>query len=74
MSERDITVHETATVHPKARLDTGVYVGPYCYVGEKVTLHKGTRLEAHVFITGQTEIGQDCVFSPFSSDAWISFS
>ncbi len=67
MSEREVNVHETATVHPKARLENGVYIGPYCHVGEKVTLHKGTRLEAHVFITGQTEIGQDCVFSPFSS-------
>lgn len=67
MDERDLNIHETATVHPKARLDTGVHVGPFCYIGERVAVHKGTRLEAHVFITGQTEVGQDCVFSPFSS-------
>lgn len=67
MSESEVFIHETATVHPKARLDAGVSIGPYCYVGEKVTLHKATRLEAHVFITGKTEIGQNCIFSPFSS-------
>jgi len=67
MSERGVFIHETATVHSKARLDTQISIGPYCYVGEKVLLNKGTRLEAHVFITGKTEIGQNCVFSPFSS-------
>ena len=67
MSESEVFVHETATIHPKARLDSGVSIGPYCCVGEKVILHKATRLEAHVFITGKTEIGQNCIFSPFSS-------
>lgn len=67
MSESEIIIHPTATVHPKAQLDAGVSIGPYSYIGEKVKIHKNTKIEANVFIKGKTEIGQDCFFSPFSS-------
>ncbi|MFP4081703.1 MAG: acyl-ACP--UDP-N-acetylglucosamine O-acyltransferase [Candidatus Aminicenantes bacterium] len=67
MNESGIRVHPTATVHPKAQLEEGVRIGPYCYLGEKVTIHKNTRIEAHVSIVGNTEIGEGCLFSPFSS-------
>ncbi len=67
MSEREVFIHETANVHPHTRLDSGVSIGPYCFIGEGVSIHKNTRLEANVFITGKTDIGQDCLFSPFSS-------
>lgn len=66
MSKNDIFVHSTATVHPKAQLDSGVWIGPSSFIGEKVIIHKNTRLDAHVFIDGLTEIGEDCHFSPFS--------
>lgn len=67
MSESEVFVHPTATVHPKAQLDRGVSIGPYSYIGEKVKIHKNTRIELNVFIKGRTEIGQDCLFSPYSS-------
>ena len=67
MRENDIFVHSTATVHPKARLDAGVWIGPYSFIGEKVTIGKNTRIDAHVFIDGLTEIGENCRFSPYSS-------
>lgn len=67
MSGSEIFIHSTATVHPKAQLDVGVSIGPYSYVGEKVRIHKNTKIEANVFIGGRTEIGQSCFFSPFSS-------
>ncbi|TES86752.1 MAG: acyl-ACP--UDP-N-acetylglucosamine O-acyltransferase [Candidatus Aminicenantes bacterium] len=67
MRANDIFVHSTATVHPKARLDSGVRIGPYSFIGEKVSIHKNTRVDANVFIDGQTEIGEDCHFSPYSS-------
>lgn len=67
MSKNEIVVHPTATVHPKAHLETGVCIGPYSLIGEKVSIHKHTRIDAHVFIGGRTEIGENCTLSPFSS-------
>lgn len=67
MKENEVYIHPASTVHPKARLDQGVWIGPYSFVGEKVTIHKKTRFDAYVHIDGLTEIGESCLFSPFSS-------
>lgn len=67
MSGNDVTVHPSAVVHPQARLEAGVRVGPCCVIGEHVALGRNTRLESHVALTGWTEIGADNVFSPFVS-------
>lgn len=67
MSKNDVFVHSTATVHPRAQLDSGVWIGPYSFIGEKVTIHKGTKIDAHVYIDGLTEVGESNHFSPFSS-------
>ena len=66
MGRPEVYIHPSAAVHPKAQLDSGVWVGPYSVVGEKVTIHKNTRLMANVFIDGRTEIGSSCLFFPFS--------
>lgn len=67
MGRDEILVHPSAVVHPKAQLDSGVHIGPFSVVGEGVTIHKNTRVEANVNITGLTEIGRECRFSPFTS-------
>lgn len=67
MGKNEISVHPTSIVHPNAQLDSGVFIGPYSYIGEKVTIHKNTRIDASVYIDGMTEIGESCHFSPFSS-------
>jgi UDP-N-acetylglucosamine acyltransferase len=67
MRASDVAIHPTAVVHPDARLDSGVWIGPGCVVGEKVGLGRNTRLESHVSIIGSTEVGADCRFAPFSS-------
>lgn len=67
MNDREIFVHPAATVHPKAQLDSGVWIGPYSFIGEKVIIHKNTKIDAHVYVDGLTEIGEGCHFSPFSS-------
>lgn len=67
MTKNEVSVHSTSTIHPKALLDSGVFIGPYSYVGENVKIHRNTRLYAHVYIDGITEIGESCRFSPFSS-------
>lgn len=67
MSRNEVFIHSTATVHPQARLESGVWIGPYSFIGEKVTIHKDTRFDAHVCADGLTEIGEGCRFSAFSS-------
>jgi UDP-N-acetylglucosamine acyltransferase len=67
MSPDEVFVHPSAVVHPKARLSGGVRIGPYCVIGENVAIGRNTRLDSHVSITGWTEIGENCRFSPFTS-------
>jgi len=50
-------IHETAIVHPGARLGNGVQIGPYSIVGEHVEIGEGTVIGAHAVITGHTRIG-----------------
>ncbi|HSA64933.1 MAG TPA: acyl-ACP--UDP-N-acetylglucosamine O-acyltransferase [Nitrospira sp.] len=60
-------IHPHAIVHPKAQLADDVVVGPFCVVGEHVTLGKGTRLLSHVSVEGWTEVGERCELHPFVS-------
>jgi len=62
-----VQIHPTAIVHAKAGLADDVVIGPFCLVGEHVTIGKGTRLLSHVSIEGWTEIGERNEFHPFAS-------
>jgi UDP-N-acetylglucosamine acyltransferase len=62
-----VQIHPQAIVHPKAKLADDVAVGPFCIVGEHVTIGKGTRLLSHVTVEGWTQIGERCEFHPFVS-------
>ena len=59
----DPGVHETAIIHPEARLGKGVHIGPYCVVG-KAVIGEHTRIEAHCVIGDDTKIGSCCLFYP----------
>lgn len=61
------SIHKTAVIDPKAEIDTGVEIGPYCIVNRGVRIKKGTKLTSHVIMEGNTEIGGNCTFYPFSS-------
>jgi UDP-N-acetylglucosamine acyltransferase len=65
MRESEVFVHPTSVISSKAQLAEGVWVGPHCVIGEKVIIHKDTRLEGNIQILGSTEIGESCRFSPF---------
>ncbi len=58
-STDQIVIHQTAIVHPKARLGAGVSVGPYSNIEEYVTIADGTKIGARVTIEGHTTIGKD---------------
>ncbi|MGD8538837.1 MAG: acyl-ACP--UDP-N-acetylglucosamine O-acyltransferase [Candidatus Aminicenantes bacterium] len=65
MRKDETYVHPTALVSSKAHLDSSVWVGPGSVIGEKVTIGKNTRIDAHVYIDGNTTIGSGCRFWPF---------
>ncbi len=54
-----MAIHPTAIVHPKAKIASGVEVGPYAIVDDHVTLAKGVKVYAHAYITGSAEIGEN---------------
>jgi UDP-N-acetylglucosamine acyltransferase len=60
-------IHATAIVHPNAKIARGVEIGPFCVVGENVSIGAGTILQAHVVVNGWTEIGDNCEFYPFAT-------
>lgn len=64
MGRSETFIHPTAVVDPKAKLDTGVQVGPYSIIGRKVSVGKKTRIDGQVCIDGLTEIGEDCHLFP----------
>jgi UDP-N-acetylglucosamine acyltransferase len=60
-------VDPLARVAAGAVLEPGVRVGPFCVVGEKVTLGRGTVLDSNVVVDGDTRVGEGNRFFPFTS-------
>jgi carbonic anhydrase/acetyltransferase-like protein (isoleucine patch superfamily) len=52
-------IHPTAIVDPRARLASGVRVGPYTVIDGDVEVGEGTTIGAHCVLTGHTTIGRD---------------
>ena len=49
--------HATAIIHPSARIDSSVTIGPYSVIDEAVKLGAGCGIGPHVHLTGHTVIG-----------------
>ncbi len=60
-------VHATAIVDAGAQIDATAEIGPFCVVGAGVRIGARTRLMAHVYVEGETEIGEDNLFYPYAS-------
>ena len=60
-------IHATAIVSPKAKLDENCYIGPFCTIGDEVSIGIGVRLDSHVVVEGKTSIGEDTHVYPFAS-------
>jgi len=58
-------IHPTSIVHARAKLGERVQIGPYCIVGESVTIGDDCQLDSHVVIEGPTTIGSANRFFPF---------
>ena len=50
-------IHPTAIIHPQAKLDSTVRVGPYAVIDEGVELGADCIIGPHVYLTGLTTIG-----------------
>lgn len=67
LKTKQIFIHETAIVSPKAQIGEGCHIGPYSTIGDNVVLGNNVRIESHVVIDGCTEIGDETHIFPFVS-------
>lgn len=57
-------IHPTAVIDPKAEIDPQAEIGPYVVIEGPVKVRHGTRVMAHAYLTGWTEIGEDNEIHP----------
>ena len=50
-------IHPTAIIHPQAKLDSSVHVGPYAVIDADVELGADCIVGPHVYLTGVTKVG-----------------
>ena len=60
-------IHPTSIISNKANIDKDVDIGPFCIIEDNVTIKSGTKLISNIHICGNTNIGHDNIFFPFSS-------
>lgn len=61
MSNNQSYISNKANIHPSVK------IGPFCYIDDHVTIGKNCELKSHVSILGNTKIGEENIFYPFSS-------
>ena len=54
-------VSKNSLIHPSVK------IGPFCYIGNNVEIGENCELKSHVSIVGNTKIGKNNIFYPFSS-------
>jgi len=52
-------IHATAIISEGAQIGENVTIGPYSIIGPEVKIGKGTFVDSHVVIEGETEIGEN---------------
>lgn len=60
-------IHPTAIIEDGATISKSARIGPFCYVGSKVTLKDDVVLKTHVNIEGRTTLGEGTIVYPFAS-------
>src|SRR5918911_3931231 len=59
-----MSIHSTAVIDSRAKIDVDVEVGPYVVIEGPVRIKSRTRIMAQAHITGWTEIGTDNEIHP----------
>jgi UDP-N-acetylglucosamine acyltransferase len=54
-----MSIHPTAVIDVKAEIDAQAEIGPYVVIDGAVKIKRGTRVMAHAYLTGCTEIGEE---------------
>lgn len=62
-----VKIHPTAIVSPKAELEDGVSIGPFCLIADKVKIGAGTELVAYVSIHDYVTIGKNCKICEYTA-------
>ena len=60
-------IHKTSIIDKKAKISSNVEIGPYCIIGPNVEIDNGTKLYSHVNLVGNTKVGKNNIFFPFTS-------
>ena len=60
-------IHQTAIISTKAKISENTKIGPYCSIDDGVSIEEGCELISHVHLSGNTKIGKNNKFFPFSS-------
>jgi UDP-N-acetylglucosamine acyltransferase len=61
MEKNNSYISKKAIIHPSVK------IGPFCYIGDNVKIDKNCEIKSHVSILGNTKIGNNNIFYPFSS-------
>ncbi len=60
-------IHSSSVISKSAQIHNSTEIGPFCVIGDNVKIGMNNKLLSHVSIMGNTTIGNDNVFFPFSS-------
>ena len=54
-------------ISKKAKIHSSVKIGPYCVIGDNIEIGEDCVLHSHISLLGNTKIGKNNIFYPFSS-------
>ena len=57
-------IKNTSYISPKSEIHSSVKIGPFCYIGDNVSIGRNCELKSHVSLTGHTNIGENNIFYP----------
>ena len=60
-------IHQSSIIGKSVKLGDNVKIGPFCNIDGNISIGEGTELKSHVSITGNTTIGRNNIFYPFSN-------
>jgi len=60
-------IDERSQIHATAEIGSNVQIGPWCVIGQNVTICEGSTLESHIVIRSNTKIGKNNRILQFSS-------
>ena len=60
-------IHPSSTIGKSVKLAENIKIGPYCNIEGEISIGEGTIIKSHVSITGNTTIGKNNIFYPFSN-------